>query len=72
MGELGNHLAINLPFHGRYQRFHRVHRHPPPRAEFRLVPIEDDVAVLLGVSRRTVTRDWRAARAWLRVELAGG
>jgi len=26
---------------------------------------EDDVAQVLGVTRATVTRDWRAARAWL-------
>jgi RNA polymerase sigma factor (TIGR02999 family) len=29
----------------------------------------DETAVLLGVSRPTVERDWRAARAWLAVEL---
>jgi RNA polymerase sigma factor (TIGR02999 family) len=31
----------------------------------------DEVAHLLGVSSRTVEREWRAARAWLRRELAG-
>jgi DNA-directed RNA polymerase specialized sigma24 family protein len=29
----------------------------------------DETATLLGVSRPTVERDWRAARAWLAVEL---
>jgi DNA-directed RNA polymerase specialized sigma24 family protein len=28
------------------------------------------IADLLGVSERTVNRDWRAARAWLKRELA--
>jgi len=31
-----------------------------------------DVAVLLGMSERTVARDWRLARAFLRSELQGG
>lgn len=31
-----------------------------------------EVARLLGVSTGTVERDWRAARAWLATELAGG
>lgn len=31
----------------------------------------DETASLLGVSRPTVERDWRAARAWLAVELEG-
>ncbi len=30
----------------------------------------DDVAALMNVSRSTVEADWRAARAWLSVELA--
>ncbi len=30
-----------------------------------------EVAAVLGVSRRTVDRDWQFARAWLRKELAG-
>jgi DNA-directed RNA polymerase specialized sigma24 family protein len=29
-----------------------------------------ETAALLGISRPTVERDWRAARAWLTVELA--
>jgi RNA polymerase sigma factor (TIGR02999 family) len=29
----------------------------------------EETAVALGVSRRTVTRDWAAARAWLYAEL---
>ena len=32
----------------------------------------DRVADVLGVSSRTVERDWRRARAWLNAELAGG
>lgn len=32
----------------------------------------DDVAQVLDVSRSTVERDWRAARAWLGVRLDGG
>jgi DNA-directed RNA polymerase specialized sigma24 family protein len=32
----------------------------------------DETADLLGVSRPTVDRDWRAARAWLAVELSDG
>jgi RNA polymerase sigma factor (sigma-70 family) len=28
------------------------------------------IAVLLGVSERTVNRDWRTARAWLQQQLA--
>lgn len=31
----------------------------------------EDVAEVLGVSRRTVELDWRTARAWLRRELSG-
>jgi len=31
---------------------------------------DDQVAFLLGVSETTAKNDWRAARAWLRVELA--
>ena len=31
-----------------------------------------EIAELLGVSEATVLRDWRAARAWLARELAGG
>ena len=29
----------------------------------------DEIAAVLGVSRPTVDRDWRAARAWLAVQL---
>jgi RNA polymerase sigma factor (TIGR02999 family) len=32
---------------------------------------EEDTALALGVSDRTVRRDWIKARAWLRIELAG-
>lgn len=32
----------------------------------------DETAALLGVSRPTVERDWRAARAWLAAELEEG
>ena len=32
----------------------------------------DEIADSLGVSRRTVTNDWRHALAWLRREMAGG
>jgi RNA polymerase sigma factor (TIGR02999 family) len=31
---------------------------------------EDEVALLMGVTRRTVQKDWAYARAWLRRELA--
>lgn len=31
----------------------------------------DEVAESLGISTRTVQRDWLAARAWLRAEIAG-
>jgi predicted DNA-binding protein (UPF0251 family) len=30
---------------------------------------EDEVAEVLGVSRKTVTRDWQVARVWLAQEL---
>ena len=33
---------------------------------------EDEVAEALGVTSRTVRRDWVKARAWLTVELASG
>lgn len=33
---------------------------------------EDEVASALGVTRRTVNRDWSMARAWLHRELRGG
>jgi RNA polymerase sigma factor (TIGR02999 family) len=33
---------------------------------------EEDTAIALGVSDRTVRRDWIKARAWLRRELANG
>jgi RNA polymerase sigma factor (TIGR02999 family) len=32
----------------------------------------DDTAAALGLSRRTVLRDWMAAKAWLHNQLAGG
>jgi RNA polymerase sigma factor (TIGR02999 family) len=32
----------------------------------------DEIAEVLGVSSKTVQRDWIAARAWLRKEVAGG
>lgn len=32
---------------------------------------EDEIAAVLGLSRRTVIRDWNVARAWLRAELDG-
>ena len=32
----------------------------------------EEVAEVIGVSKRTVESDWRHARAWLRVELSGG
>jgi RNA polymerase sigma factor (TIGR02999 family) len=32
----------------------------------------DDTAEVLGISTATVEREWRAARAWLATELAGG
>ncbi len=32
---------------------------------------EDEIAKVLGVSARTVRRDWRVARAWLYAELSG-
>jgi RNA polymerase sigma factor (TIGR02999 family) len=31
----------------------------------------EDVSLVLGVARSTVTEDWRMARAWLRAELSG-
>jgi len=33
---------------------------------------EEETAEALGTSLRTVQREWQKARAWLRVELAGG
>ena len=32
----------------------------------------DEVAMVLGISRTTVAADWRHARAWLRIELDSG
>jgi RNA polymerase sigma factor (TIGR02999 family) len=32
----------------------------------------DDTAAALGISRRTVLREWMAAKAWLHQELGGG
>jgi RNA polymerase sigma factor (TIGR02999 family) len=32
----------------------------------------DDTAAALGISRRTVLREWTAAKAWLHKELGGG
>ncbi len=32
---------------------------------------EDEVAEILGVSRKTVQRDWKTARAWLIAQLVG-
>jgi|SRR5579875_132254 len=31
----------------------------------------DEIALVLGISERTVKREWSMARAWLRTELAG-
>jgi DNA-directed RNA polymerase specialized sigma24 family protein len=33
---------------------------------------EDEVAAVLSLSRTTVTREWRSARAWLRRRLTLG
>lgn len=33
---------------------------------------EEEIAETLGVSVRTVKRDWRVAKAWLHAELSGG
>jgi DNA-directed RNA polymerase specialized sigma24 family protein len=33
---------------------------------------EEETAAALGVSLRTVQRDWMRARAWLQEELRGG
>jgi RNA polymerase sigma factor (TIGR02999 family) len=33
---------------------------------------EEEIAEVLGVSPRTVKRDWRVAKAWLHGELSGG
>ena len=33
---------------------------------------EEEVATLLGVSRRTVTREWQAAREWLYTRMTSG
>jgi DNA-directed RNA polymerase specialized sigma subunit len=33
---------------------------------------EVEVTHVLGISRRTVQRDWKAAKLWLRRELSGG
>jgi RNA polymerase sigma factor (TIGR02999 family) len=33
---------------------------------------ETEIAEVLGVSARTVKRDWSTARAWLHIQLGGG
>jgi RNA polymerase sigma factor (TIGR02999 family) len=33
---------------------------------------EEEIGLLLGVSSRTVKRDWLSAKAWLKAELGGG
>jgi len=33
---------------------------------------EDEIAAALGVTRRTVDRDWKTARAWLNAQLRSG
>ena len=33
---------------------------------------EEEVAEVLGVSVKTVKRDWRFAKAWLKMEMTGG
>ncbi|MFQ5462296.1 MAG: ECF-type sigma factor [Phycisphaerae bacterium] len=33
---------------------------------------EEEIGVMLGVSSRTIRRQWRMARAWLRREIEGG
>lgn len=33
---------------------------------------EEEIALILGLSSRTVKRDWAAAQAWLRAEMAAG
>ena len=32
---------------------------------------ESEAAAVMGISERTVKRDWRAARAWLQSQLGG-
>ena len=57
------------------EALHRLERIDARRArvvEHRLFAglTPDETAAVLGVSRPTVDRDWRAARAWLAVQLA--
>lgn len=57
------------------EALHRLENEDPRRArvvEHRVFAglTPDESAEVLGVSRPTIDRDWRAARAWLAVELA--
>lgn len=55
----------------------RMHQIDPRQARIATLKIfgemqDDQVADLLDVSTRTVERDWKMAKAWLRRELCGG
>lgn len=60
-------------FHEALERLATLHARQAEVVELRCLAGLDvgDIADVLGVSRRTVELDWRAARAWLQCELIG-
>jgi RNA polymerase sigma-70 factor (ECF subfamily) len=72
-------VAIEFPaqlldVHRALERLAQVDQHRARIVELRFFGglSDDEIAEITGVSSRTVCRQWRAARAWLSRELAGG
>jgi RNA polymerase sigma factor (TIGR02999 family) len=77
--ENGMAVAIEFPaqlldIHRALERLAQVDQHRARIVELRFFGglSDDEVAEVTGVSSTTVYRQWRAARAWLSRELAGG
>ncbi|MEM7585806.1 MAG: ECF-type sigma factor [Acidobacteriota bacterium] len=62
-----------LDLHQALERFSEIAPRPSQLVELRYFAglTNAEAAVVLGVSRPTVERDWKAARVWLRQELQG-
>ena len=73
MNEVGGEAADVLALDAALERLGRLDARQARIVELRYFGgmTLDETAAVLEVSEATVTRDWRAARAWLKAELAG-